>query len=219
MVLLIDGLCSAAVLSAVAWRVVTGRTFALGRRAAAAVGAGFITLAMVVFAALGPLRPSWSLHAGTSTALLAQLAHKKVESTTANSALGTSAPTPTTSAVPSTPFTFGLTGSQTTSGPDSQGAVRVNLAMHMQDPSSTPLTVVLNGTPAQGGGIDMASGVVDFGSYHGVVTGLSGGSIAVSVAAPSPEALVLSLSVDQGTGALSGIVTGTLSQAAGGSNR
>jgi DMSO/TMAO reductase YedYZ heme-binding membrane subunit len=218
LVLLIDALCTAAVLSAVAWRVATGRTFPIGRRAVAVVGAAIISLAMVVFAALGPLRPGWSLRAGTSTALLAQLARKNTASTTASSSLG-SAPAPTTGTVPPAPFTSDLTGSQTASGPDSQGIVQVTLTMHMQNPSSTPLTVVLSGTPAQGGGIDMSSGTVDFGSYHGVVTGLSGRSIAASVSAPSPESLVLSLSADQGSGALSGTVTGTLSQGAGDSNR
>ena len=218
LVLLIDALCTAAVLSAVAWRVVTGRTFAFGRRAAAAVGAVIISLGMVMFAALGPLRPGWSLRAGTSTALLAQLARRNAGSTAANSSLGSSAPTSTTGTVPPTPFSFALTGSQTTSGPDSQGTVQVTLSLQLQNPSSTPLTVVLNGTAAQGGGIDMSSGTVTFGGYHGVVTGLSGGSVSALVSAPSPESLVLSLSVDQVSGALSGTVTGTLSQGTGGSN-
>jgi DMSO/TMAO reductase YedYZ heme-binding membrane subunit len=218
-VLLIDALCTAAVLSAVAWRVITGRTFVFGRRAAAVVGAVIISLAMAVFAALGPLRPGWSLRAGTSTALLAQLARKNTASNTANSSLGSSAPAPTTGTVPRAPFTFDLTGSQTTSGPDSQGSMQVTLSMQLQNSSSTPLTVVLNGIAAQGGGIDMSSGTVDFGGYHGVVTGLSGGSVVASVSAPSPESLVLSLTVDQVSGALSGTVTGTISQGAGGSNR
>jgi hypothetical protein len=219
LVLLIDALCTAAVLSAVAWRVVTGRTFAIGRRAAAVVGAAIICLALVVFAALGPLRPDWSHRAGTSTALLAQLARKNTASTAASSSLGSSPPAPTTGTVPPAPFTFDLTGSQTASGPDPQGIVTLTLTMHMQNPSFTPLTVVLSGTPAQGGGIDMSSGTLDFGNYHGVVTGLSGGSIAASVSAPSPESLVLSLSADQGSGALSGTVTGTLSPGAGNSTR
>ncbi len=218
LVLLIDALCTAAVLSAVAWRVVTGRTFAFGRRAAAVVGAVIISVAMAVFAALGPLRPGWSLRAGTSTALLAQLARKNTASNTANSSLGSSTPAPTTGTVPPAPFTFGLTGSQTTSGPDSQGSMQVTLSMQLQNPSSTPLTVVLNGIAAQGGGIDMSSGTVDLGGYHGTVTGLSGGSLVASVAAPSPESLAVSLTVDQVSGALSGTVTGTLSQGAGGSN-
>jgi sulfoxide reductase heme-binding subunit YedZ len=218
LVLFIDALCAAAVISVVAWRVVTGRTFALGRRAAAVVGTVIISLALVVFAALGPLRPGWSLRAGTSTALLAQLARKNTASNTANSSLGSSAPAPTTGTVPPAPFTFDLTGSQTTSGPDSQGNMQVTLTMQLQNPSSTPLTVVLNGIAAQGGGIDMSSGTVDFGGYHGAVTGLSGGSLVASVAAPSPESLALSLNVDQVSLALSGTVSGTVSQS-GGSNR
>lgn len=217
LVLLIDALCAAAVLSALAWRVVTGRTFAFGRRAAAAVGAVIISLGLVVFAALGPLRPGWSLRAGTSTALLAQLARRNAVSNTTGSSPGSSAAAPATGSVPPAPFTLGLTGAQTTSGPDAQGTVQVTLTMQLQNPSSTPLTVILNGTAAQGGGIEMSSGTVNFGGYHGVVTGLNGGSIVASVAAPSPESLLLSLTVDQASGALSGTVSGTVSQSDGGS--
>jgi sulfoxide reductase heme-binding subunit YedZ len=214
-VLLINALCAAAVLSTVFWRVVTGRTFAFGRRAAALVGAAVISLSMVVFAALGPLRPGWSRRAGTSTALLAELAGKNAASTTTNSSLGSSPPTPATGTVPPAPFTFGFTGSQTTTGPDSEGAMQVTLTMQLQNASSTPLTVVLNGTPAQAGGIDMSSGTVDFGGYHGAVTALSGGSMVASVAAPSPESLTLSLTVDQASGALSGTASATVSPSNG----
>jgi hypothetical protein len=170
---------------------------------------------MVVFAALGPLRPGWSRRAGTSTALLAELAGKNAASTTTNSSLGSSPPTPATGTVPPAPFTFGFTGSQTTTGPDSEGAMQVTLTMQLQNASSTPLTVVLNGTPAQAGGIDMSSGTVDFGGYHGAVTALSGGSMVASVAAPSPESLTLSLTVDQASGALSGTASATVSPSNG----
>jgi hypothetical protein len=111
--------------------------------------------------------------------------------------------------VPSAPFTFDLTGSQTTAAPDAQGTVHDTLSMQLQNPSSTSLTVVLNGIPAQGGGIAMTSGSVVFGTYRGTVTSLDGDTVVAAVSAPSPETLTLSLSLDPNSGAISGTVTGT----------
>ena len=161
------------------------------------------------------LRPGWSRRAGTSAALLAQLARKNAASSTPSTA---SPAAPTTSstagaagagAVPAPPFSLGLVGSQSTSAPNSQGQVEVTLSMHLQDASSTPLTVVLDGAAIQGGGVAMSSGSVTFGGYHGVVTSLSGGTLGASISSPTPTTLALSLAVDQGTGALSGTATGT----------
>ena len=81
--------------------------------------------------------------------------------------------------------------------------------MQLQDPSSTPLTVVLDGTPAQGGGIAMTSGSRDLRSLPGTVTSLDGGTVVAAVSAPGLETLTLSLQVDPNSGALSGTVTGT----------
>jgi predicted ferric reductase len=106
LVLVIDALCTAAVLFAVIWRALSGRTFALGRRVAAVVGAGIISLAMVVFAAFGPLRPGWSHRAGSSTAVRAQVADKSAAPTTSSALLGSSAPVPAAGVVPPTLFTF-----------------------------------------------------------------------------------------------------------------
>ncbi len=76
LVLLLDAVCAAAVVAVMGWRLVTGRTFTAGQRAAAVVGTVVVGLGLLVFAALGPLRPGWSHRSGTSAALLAQLAKK-----------------------------------------------------------------------------------------------------------------------------------------------
>jgi predicted ferric reductase len=65
-VLGLDALCGAAVLAAVACRLVTGRTLPLRRRVVAATSSIVVALAIVVFAAVGPLRPGWSHRAGAS---------------------------------------------------------------------------------------------------------------------------------------------------------
>jgi sulfoxide reductase heme-binding subunit YedZ len=199
----LDAACTAAVLAAVAWRVGTGRTFGAGRRVAAAVGAVAVVFAIAVFAVVGPLRPGWSQRAGTSTALLDQLARESAVGSSAVSAGSAGAGT-----VPTAPFTYNLTGSQTTSAPDARGQVQDTLSTQLQDPSSTPLTVVLDGTPAQGGGIAMTSGSVVFGTYRGTVTSLDGDTVVAAVSAPGLETLNLSLQANS-SGALSGTVTGT----------
>ena len=65
----------------------------------------------------------------------------------------------------------------------------------------------------------MTSGSVMFGPYSGQVTSLSGGSIAALIRAPVRLELVLSLDVDQRSGALSGTVSGTTASAASDGNR
>jgi len=227
-VLVVDVACSAAVFAVVVWRLATGRTFTAGQRTTAAFGTLVVALALLVFAALGPLRPGWSHRAGTSAALLAQLA-KKAAAAAGTSATGAStAPTSTTPAgptagsgtgtAPTPPFTVGLTGSQSTSSPNSQGQVQVVLSMHLQNASATPLTVTLIGTAVQGGGVAMSSGSVTLGSSNGVVTSLSGGTVTADLSSPTPMTLTLALQVDQNSGALSGTATGTARQGDGGSH-
>ena len=219
--LFVEAVCTAAVLGAFAWRLATGRTLPVGRRAAAGVGAVVLTLAIAGFAALGPLRPGWSHRSGTSSALLAKLAARNGTSAgaaTSSPATTPSAPpaTPAPSAsgtgsgsAPSVPFTSQVTGTQTQSAPDGQGNIRITLAMHLQDASSTPLTIVLTGQESGGGGVSLSTGTVTFGSYTGTVVGLNGGTVTMAVNAPDPVTLVADLQIDQQSGALAGTVSGS----------
>jgi sulfoxide reductase heme-binding subunit YedZ len=215
--LALDAVSVIAVIAAVAWRLVTGRTFTNVQRITAAAGTGLVVLAIAVFATVGPLRPGWSRRAGTSAALLAQLARRNVGATTGTLPGGatttpTTIPSTGTSTVPAAPFTVGLTGSQTSTSPDAQGNVQVTLAMHLQDSSSTSLTVVLVGSAVTGGGVAMSSGSVTFGPDRGVVTGLNGGTVSASISSPTPLVLTISLQVDQNSGVLTGTVSGTSGQ-------
>jgi hypothetical protein len=110
--------------------------------------------------------------------------------------------------VPAVPFTSGVSGSQSQSGPDTQGNIRITLAMHLTDTASTPLTVVLVGAQS-GGGVSLTSGTVDFAGDSGTVVGLNGGTVVATVATPSPITLTMQLQVGQQSGALSGTVTGS----------
>ena len=216
-VLGVEAVCTFAVLGSFAWRLTTGRTLPIGPRALAGTGAVVMTLVIVGFTALGPLRPGWSHRSGTSPAVLAQLAAKNGTAATGSSATGTvptggvtPATTPATGAtgVPSVPFASHVTGSQTQTAPDARGVIQVTLAMHLADAASTPLTVVLVGTQS-GGGVSLASGTVTLGSSKGPVTGLNGGTVVGTVSTPSPIILTISLQVDQQSGGLSGSVSGT----------
>ncbi len=217
-VLMVDVVCAGAVVGAVSWRLVAGRTFPVRRRAVAAVGAAGTVLAIAIFAAAGPLRPGWSHRAGTSTALLAQLARQNAATTGSTATTSPASSSSGSGAVPVPPFTVGVTGSQS-AALGSGGAKTVTLTLHLQDASSTPLTIVLSGTPVEGGGVAMTSGSVTFGPYPGQVTSLSGGSIGAVVRASAPLQLLLSLDVDRSSGSLSGTVSGTAASTASGSGR
>ena len=212
-VLAVEVGCTAVVLAAFAWRLVTGRSLPIGRRTAAGVAAAVVFVGIAGFALLGPLRPGWSHRSGTSTALLSQLATKNGTATPVASTPSAAAPTTTAppsaspGGVPSLPFTSQLTGTQSQTRPDAQGVIQVTLAMHLQDASATPLTIVLTGQES-GGGVSLSSGTATYGSYHGTVVGLNGGTVTARVEAPGPVTLTVDLQIDQRTGALSGTVSG-----------
>jgi DMSO/TMAO reductase YedYZ heme-binding membrane subunit len=71
-VLILDAVCTAAVLAAVIWRLVTGRSFTVKGRVIASVGTVIVVAAIVGFAVIGPLRPGWSHRAGAPTTHLAR---------------------------------------------------------------------------------------------------------------------------------------------------
>jgi DMSO/TMAO reductase YedYZ heme-binding membrane subunit len=218
-VLAVEATCTAAVLAAFAWRLTTGRSLPIGRRAAAGTGAVVVALAIAGFAAVGPLRPDWSHRSGTSPDLLARLAQKNgaatatpvtgTPSTAATAPSGGTAPAPSSTGLPPVPFTMQITGTQSQTRPDAQGSIQVTLDMHLQDSADTDLTVVLTGQESGGGGVSLSSGNVTYGSYHGTVVGLDGGTITARVDAPARTTLVIDLQIDQQTGALTGTVSGT----------
>ncbi len=207
--LAVDSLCAAALLAAVAWRLGTGRSFRVGPRVVVAALSVAVVIGLIAFATVGPLRPGWSRRAGTSAALLDKLAQS---AGTGSGGVASSPSTRTTSGaggVPPAPFTYDLSGTQTTTTAGGQGTAQIILSMTLNDSASTPLTVRLVGAPDHQGGIVMTSGAVAFGPYHGTVSKLSGDMVGAVVQAPAPEDLTLSLQVDPGTGAISGTVTGT----------
>ena len=207
-----EALCTAAVLGAVAWRIVAGRQFPAARRLAAAAGAVVVSLVIVAFALLGPLQPGWSHRSGTSSALLAQLAAKNgTGSAAAAPAPSSGAPTttaPASGSVPAAPFRLAATGTRSETTLDDQGSVRVTLALRLADPAATPLTITLDGAPS-GGGVALSSGAVTLGPYRGTVTALDGSTVQAAVSAPAPITLTTVLQLSRATDAVTATVTGT----------
>jgi len=212
---LTEVVCIAAVVSAVAWRLVAARGLTSARRLAAAGATAALVIGIGAFAMVGPLQPGWSRRAGTSAAVLAQI-NARFATKTVRSASGTaaSATVPSTtapsssSAIPATPFTANVTGSIQTSSQNSSGQVEVLLSMRLQG-SNTALVVKLFGT-AVNGGVSMSSSNVTLGNAQGAVTALDGTTIAATVRGPNGRVdLVMQLTVDQRSDTFSGTVSGT----------
>jgi sulfoxide reductase heme-binding subunit YedZ len=212
---LIEVVCIASVVSAVAWRLVAARGLPSARRLAAAGATAALVIGIGVFAMVGPLQPGWSRRAGTSAAVLAEI-NARFATKTVRGASGTAAsPTvPSTtapsssSAIPATPFTANVTGSIQTSSQNSSGEVEVLLSMQLQG-SNTALVVKLFGT-AVNGGVSMSSSNVTLGNAQGAVTALDGTTIAATVRGPNGRVdLVMQLTIDQRGDTISGTVSGT----------
>jgi sulfoxide reductase heme-binding subunit YedZ len=212
--LLIEVLCIASVVGAVAWRLAAARGMPSGRRLAAAGATSAMVAGIGIFAVVGPLQPGWSRRAGTSSALLAQLNARFASSTAglpttaAPTTTAPSANSSSNSALPAAPFTDNVTGTARTSTPNSASEVEVQLVMQVQG-TSAPLVVQLTG-PETGGGVSMTSSNVTFGSAKGAVTALSGTTIAATVHDSNRRLnLIMQLAIDQNTGRISGSVSGT----------
>jgi sulfoxide reductase heme-binding subunit YedZ len=220
--LFVNVICVIAVVGAVGWRLITGRSFSPGRRVIAAV-VGAVSLVVIgIVAAVGPLSPGWSHRAGTSPALLAQLnasfgaTSSSSSSSTTPGAPATTVPAPSqsttapaTGAVPVPPFSTTVQGTYQTSAPNKDGQVAVVLTMAHSGSTAPPLTVKLIGT-AVNGGVAMSSSQVTWGQETGSVTALQGSTIGATVSGPNGSAdLTMQLNLDQANGTLTGTVSGS----------
>lgn len=215
LVLSIDALCVTAVLVALGWRLIAARRLAVRSRVALGGASLIVVLALALFVAVGPMRPGWSRRAGTSPALLAELA-RRAGSTggAATSAPPTTSPVPDPPGTPKAPFAYDVSGSQTIA-PSGSGDIQVTIALRLANSASTPLVVTLVGTPLGGGGVALTTGSVDFGDLRGTVSGLQGSTIDASLPPPESESLTITLT-ESGSGNFSGSVTAIPSPIAGG---
>ncbi len=123
--MLIEVVCIATVVGAVAWRLLAARRLPNSWRLAAAGGTAALVIGIGAFALAGPLQPGWSRRAGTSATVLAQINARYAATSVGSTSGSTASPTvPSTSApastsvTPTPPFTASVTGTITTSAPN-----------------------------------------------------------------------------------------------------
>lgn len=219
LVLVLYGGCVAAVLAALAWRLVVGWPHAKGVRIAAGGAAMAFPIAVVSFVATGPLARTWALRAGTPPSLLAGIARSAAPTSSAGRAPPTNPSRATTSpagssagtGLPPVPFSARLRGNFSTTGPDAAGMVRVDIKGQLQlnRTAGSPLEIVLFGQPDEGG-VAMSSSRVTLGSASGRIVSLDGDHlVAVIGSAGRPRIqLRIRLSLDSAAKTVSGVVQG-----------
>jgi Ferric reductase like transmembrane component len=136
--------CVGAVVGAIVWRVTSGRArLPMGTRAAALAGAVAATIALLGFAAAGPLHSGWAKAAGTPNRLLA--------------AGATPAPAATPTPKPVPPVAVGLNDRVSGSAVQNGSTVQVNLTDAAN--SSLRVIVAVTGNSTTGQLVIISSGV------------------------------------------------------------
>jgi sulfoxide reductase heme-binding subunit YedZ len=210
--ILVFALCVGSVAATTGWRLTTGRARSVTRRLAGALTGTAVLLLIAVFAVVGPLRSGWSHRAGTSQALLAQLAGSSTTSYTSapNPSTATTG-RPVTNGIPAVPFRTAATGTFSQAAPNNQGESEVDLSVMLGN-TTVPLQIRIVG-PAENGGVVLRRSEVTFGPMVGTVTALDGSTVGVVVRGPSGLiGLTLDLSLQQGAGTLTGVASGTALQ-------
>jgi DMSO/TMAO reductase YedYZ heme-binding membrane subunit len=186
--------CVAAVLAALTWRVVLASDLEPNARGLvlAVTGAGLV--ALVAWAAQGPLASGWASRAGTPKTLLAR-------SVTRTAAAPAAAP-----ATAASPFSARLSGSATQSGSQDGTSASVDIATTLSRGARGTMTVKISGEPLQGGGISMTASRVSLrlaggAAYDGEITSLQGTSFQADVADSAGHRLSLqaNLRIDPST--------------------
>jgi hypothetical protein len=209
-VLVVDAACVAAVVGAVTWRIVGATAASPARRA----GAGAVTaLALGLIASwtmAGPASAGWARRAGTPDDLLADAPATAADPST-----------PAAPAAVTPPFVASLdaTASQQ---PDAAGTtLRIDGAL--TGAVTGHLHVELSGPAAAGGGLQLRSGQLSFGSasqpdeWAGTVTGLRGNTITAKARAADGRSTVLTITVqiDERSGHTTGTVEASTPTAGG----
>jgi sulfoxide reductase heme-binding subunit YedZ len=174
-----------------------------GRRVGAALTATVLLLGVGVWYEGGPGAHGWAARAGTPVSLLP---HTVALTTTAK-----------TEVVLTKSFRARLVGQLTQTAADANGLVSVRIDSTLVGTVRGTLRLVLQGIPADGGGVSMTANGVAFalaGSpdlYEGQIVGLQGTQIAARVTAASGRALELqiALNIKAGQTRVSGTVDGT----------
>lgn len=200
----------ACVVAAVLWRIASHRT-PQGIRAAGAVAAFAIPLALGAWYHSGPAKPGWAARAGTPASLLPHAAP-------------VAAPAPAVSTVPAAlpigTFRGTFSGRVHESGQDQNGHVLVDISGRTHGARSGVLWIRLQGDPSAGGGVVMTASGASFGTarfpnaYVGKIVGLQGTQIALSLDGQARRvSMLIDLQLDSASGTATGTVSGQTTSA------
>ena len=204
-VLAIDVACVAAVAWAVWWRLRMAQRRAL--RAGGLLTLAFVPLLTAIFVYAGPLRPGWSLRAGTPAALLGS--HVPAGAAQGRGRPGTASPDGSRQSPKLTAARFA--GHLTVR--DGPGAHRrtVTITGRTKAAPRRSFVIVLRGTPA-GSGISLTAGTVTIGrpgtagAYSGPVVRLAGHELVAAVSGQAGQRSARFVLIVKGT-AVTGTVT------------
>jgi len=154
----------------------------------------------------GPGHAGWAARAGTPKSLLPHPV----------AVAASSAPAPSSVALPTTAFTDTFTGRVQETAQDASGRVLVNISGHTRGAGSGVLWIRLQGQPLQGGGVAMTASGASYGpasfpdAYVGKIVGLQGSRILLSLnGSGSRLTLDVNLRLDPATGSATGTVQGS----------
>jgi sulfoxide reductase heme-binding subunit YedZ len=191
LVLALNVACLAAVVLAVWWRLAdawSSQVARSGAAVAAAVASVAVPVAIVAFLLAGPLQPGWARRAGTPSTILSSTQDAASASAGAAVAAG---PTPSAGSPVGTAgghaFTGAFNDALTGTLVQSAGGTAVTIDGSLSGSAPGRLHVVLEGTPASGGGIELRTSSAALGPpatpglYTGSVTALSGDQLVLSL--------------------------------------
>jgi sulfoxide reductase heme-binding subunit YedZ len=209
--LALTALCVGAVLVAVLTRIARGFASSRELRVPAFALSLVITVAVVAFTLLGPLRPHWATRAGTPTTLLGSKTRPVAARIPARSGRSRTA----SSGGPHVPFSASLAGTIKQSS-QSGGAI-VDLALRLNGAVHGRLRIRMAGAPLGGGGLSMTGSQVDLltdGSSSvmaGQIVSLQGQKFLARVADSSGGELDLNanLIIDNQSNKVTGTLTAT----------
>jgi hypothetical protein len=197
-VLVLTIACVLSVVVALGLRLVVGWPAHRRLRLSAAGLAVVSIVGLTGWVKAGPLQPGWARTAGTPSSLLAR----------------TAAPIAPANASPTQPFAGRVTGRLTQSAPDGSGLVRLTLDMTTSGDLTAAFRIVITGQPSAGGGVTETGSSATFAPHAGAtwtgsLTELDGQRLTCRVT-HGGQALILrvDLTIDPGTGAISGALRG-----------
>jgi len=200
--------CLVAVVVAVWVRVGWTPTASAGRRVLSVLASATISVGVVAWMVLEPMRPGWARKAGTPSTLLAS-------SNSTHSVPATSGTIASQLARIPIPFSSTLSGTIIQTSPGA-GRATVTIAAALSSTPGVHLKITIEGTPLADGGVSMDHGTVRLGLvdapnlFHGSVTSLNGTDVTASLRAANGTTVALSahFNVDGTTGRISGTVSG-----------